>query len=433
MILTVALLLGGCETANEADEVPENAILIGTALPFSGPRASTGINLEKALMLAVEDVNRAGGINGRPFHLKVRDSNSGSARGLRELRRLVEDDNVSYIIGPEEDSLALSMVGDVKREDVLQLLPSFTSPSITDSGSKGAWVRLVPSALTMGCALATKVIDDGVQTTRTFAARDDYHLELATVFSSALPALGGRAFPTITVSSSETSYKKAISQINRFEADATLMLAYPGTAATIIKEMARSEQVRWYFSPMLRDDALRWNIPKGAVTESVGVSPSFSSNAECTTTEGLGGAAGANPVLECEADAAERFADYYADRWEGTEPLKAAHFYYDAVIMLALALEEALAAGETDPSPQDLLPYITEKSEDEERVAWDSLEEGLDLAEDGLSVHYVGAAGEYEFNKRGQNIRAVVDTWVIDGDHQFADRESVVCRLTNNL
>lgn len=404
--------------------MPAEAIRIGAVLPFSGPFASTGIHLERALMLAVEDVNRAGGVDGRMLHLEVKDSNSGSARGLAAARELLE--NVSYFVGPEEDHMALGLVGDVKRLDRFHLQPAFTSPTITESGSKGAWLRLVPSAVAMGCALATKAVADGVVSTRTIAARDDYHLELASVFSSTFSSLDGRAYPTVTVSSGESSYKKAISQVNRFDAEATLMLAYPGTAATIIKEMSRTQHVRWYLSPLLRDDALLANVPEGILDESVGVSPSLASDEECGRDEGLGGESN---HVDCAADAAARFARYYSERWGVAEPLSATHFYYDAIILLALALEQAAADGLSDPKPQALLPYLTDSSGGTERVAWDSLDEGLALARRGERLQYDGAAGEYTFSRRGHNLRAVVDTWVVDGQHRFRERESVVCRL----
>ena len=425
---TFVLSLVACSEQATPDPVPADAIRIGAVLPFSGPLASTGIHLERALMLAVEDVNRAGGVDGRPLHLVVKDSNSGSDRGLAEAKKLLEE--VSYFVGPEEDHMALDLVGDVKRFDRLHLQPGFTSPTITESGSKGAWLRLVPSAVTMGCALATKAIDDGIASTRTIAARDDYHLELATVFSSAFSNLEGRAFPTVTVASGESSYKKAISQVQRFDADATLMLAYPGTAATIIKEMSRTEDVRWYLSPLLRDDALLANVPEGILEDSVGVSPTFASNAECGADAGLGGMGGDTGAVNCEAGGADRFARHYAERWDVETPLGAAHFYYDAIILLALGLEEAAAAGKHQPRPQELLPYLVELSSGDETVAWDSLDEGLALARDGVDIHYLGAAGEYSFNRRGHNMRALVDTWVIDGEHRFRERESVVCRLS---
>lgn len=431
LALVVVSALSGCEEPVTDDPVPENAIRIGAALPFSGAQASTGIHLERALMLAVQDVNDAGGVMGRPLYLKVRDSNSGSDRGAEQLRKLIEEDDVDYLIGPQEHNLALSVVSAIKRNDILHLLPSFTSPTISDSGSRGAWVRLAPSAPMMGCALATKAVQDGIKTTRTLAARDDYHLEMAAIFSSSLAKLGGRAFPTVTVASDESSYGRAISQINRYDADVTLMLAYPATGATIIKEMARAAEVRWYFSPMLRDEALLWNLPNGVLDKATGVSPSFSGNSDCTIQTGAGGAGAEAYGADCTAQAAERFAEYYAENWQGQVPLKAAHYYYDAVLMLSLALTRAQAEGNDDPRPQELLPYLVDQAEQSESIAWDSLAEGLELARKGIGSRYFGAAGEYEFNSRGSNVRTIVDTWIVSEQGQFVDRQSVICGLSS--
>lgn len=429
--LAMGSAVSACEGPTEDDPVPADAIRIGAALPFSGSQASTGIHLERALMLAVRDVNRAGGVMGRPLYLKVRDSNSGSSRGAEQLKKLIEEDDVAYLIGPQEHNLALSVVSTVKRNDILHILPSFTSPTISDSGSRGAWVRLAPSAPMMGCALATKAIQDGIKTTRTIAARDDYHLEMAAIFSSSLAKLGGRAYPTVTVASDESSYGRAINQINRYDADVTMMLAYPGTAATIIKEMARSAEVRWYFSPMLRDEALLWNLPSGVLDKAAGVSPSFSSNSDCSFVEGEGGASGDAVAADCKAHASSRFAEYYAENWREQAPLKAAHYYYDAVVMLSLALTRAEAEGKAEPRPQELLPYLVDQATQTEAIAWDSLAEGLELAQKGIGARYFGAAGEYEFNSRGSNVRTIVDTWVVSKQGQFVDRQSVVCGLSS--
>ncbi len=378
-------------------------------------------------MLAVDDVNAAGGVDGRMLQLEVRDSNSGSERGFSELERLLVDDGVSYLIGPEEYQMSLDVVGAVKRNDVLHIMPGFTSPTITDSGRKGAWLRLAPSAYLMGCALATKAVQNGVERMRTIAAGDDYHLELASVFSSAFSTFDGRAFPTISVRSDQSSYTRDIARLNRYDADATQVLAYPGTAATIVREMSRSADVVWYFSPLARDEALLLNVPEGVLEDAIGVSPSLTSNVECDTGEGVD--AEEASVLLCEGDAAERFARYYAEEWGVESTTAAAHYYYDAVIMLALRLEQAAADGLHDPTPQELLPYFIERSEEAERVAWDSLEEGLQHARLGEQLVYLGAAGEYEFNRRGQNTRAIIDTWVVNDKHRFAARESVVCQI----
>lgn len=447
-LLLSGILVFSCGDSAEPGPIIEEPIIVGAALPFSGPRASTGIQLERALMLAVEDVNRLGGVQGRPLQLIVRDSNSGSERGLTTIRSLLENDEVKYLIGPEEDELSVQLVRDIKANDVMQIIPAVTAPEISDSGSNGAWLRLTPSAYVMGCALATKAAADQVESTRTIAARDDYHLELSAAFASAFGTLGGSALPTVSVKDGEFSYEKAVRQINRFEADATLMLTYPATAATIIKEMGRSgQETRWYFSPMLRDDALLWNLPKGALTDAVGFSPTLSTDEECDYVAPTLSNGGAPPVqgddgrwvypdggfqlelqtdIECSSNTASRFVAHYSERW-GQLPLKSAHFYYDAVILLALGLEVAEAEGVHQPRPRELLEFIAEDKEGAKEVPWDQLEEALERAENREPLRYVGAAGEYMFDDRGQNIRTIIDTWVVNGEHRFVERESVAC------
>src|SRR3954462_4925815 len=98
-IAACALLSGACGPADTEDQ---DGIPVGVLLPFTGTEAALGRNLEQALLLAVKDVNDAGGVGGQKLRLVTRDSNSGSKRGLDQLLQLLYADKVHYLIGPEE-------------------------------------------------------------------------------------------------------------------------------------------------------------------------------------------------------------------------------------------------------------------------------------------------------------------------------------------
>ena len=98
------VLAAGC-AAEATRGPPPNAIVIGAALPFSGPLSTTGVQLERALRLAIEDVNAAGGVNGRPLYLKVRDTNSGSERGLNALLDLSQSALSQHLAVLREEGL----------------------------------------------------------------------------------------------------------------------------------------------------------------------------------------------------------------------------------------------------------------------------------------------------------------------------------------
>src|SRR5262245_58722307 len=99
------MLLTACD---DPTSTPPDSIAVGAALPFTGPEAASGRNLEQAMLLAIEDVNRAGGVSGRPLRLISRDSNSGSQRGFDDVLDLLYNEQVRYLIGPEETELSTS-------------------------------------------------------------------------------------------------------------------------------------------------------------------------------------------------------------------------------------------------------------------------------------------------------------------------------------
>lgn len=82
--LVIAALLYG-PTARAADE-----IVIGAALPITGPFAGSGLQTYQGLQLAEHDINAAGGINGKKIRFEVQDtqaSNSVAINGFLKLDR----------------------------------------------------------------------------------------------------------------------------------------------------------------------------------------------------------------------------------------------------------------------------------------------------------------------------------------------------------
>src|SRR5690606_31613955 len=137
----------------EEPEADRDAVVIGTALPFTGEEATIARNLEQAMLLAVEDVKKS--VVAAPrLRLEIRDSRSGASRGLDGLLELLYEEHVKYLIGPEENELADEIVPDIKGLDVFNLLPGYASPKIERVGRKAAWLRLSPSHLGWGCGIA---------------------------------------------------------------------------------------------------------------------------------------------------------------------------------------------------------------------------------------------------------------------------------------
>ncbi|WP_437782494.1 ABC transporter substrate-binding protein [Sorangium sp. So ce1097] len=405
---------------------PEGAVVLGALLPFSGSESAVGRNLEQAMLLAVDDVNAAGGLDGTPFDLRSRDSHSSFERGLYQILALLYTDEVDYLIGPEENDLAREIATDVKALDVFHMLPGYAAPSIARSETRGGWMRLAPTPFDVGCALAQIAVRGKVESVNSLAARDDYHVNVSSEFTTQFVALGGRVLPSVTFASGEPTYETKIE--SAFDADAgrTLLAAYPATASTIVTEWTVSGRPgTWLLGPALRSDVLLTNIPAGSLDTYLGISPSLSLRSECRMT------GEAQEAADCTTENAAAFIGHFARRWDGEAPLPAAHFYYDGVVLIAMGLVYAQATGRELPLPGHELKQVIRElnSPDNEVASWRDLKSAMEKLRAGTRLRYAGAAAEYEFDGYGANLHYFMQRWTID-HHAFADLDSVpvTCR-----
>ena len=199
-----------------------------------------GRNFEQAMLLAIEDVNNAGGIDGVPLSLDTRDSNSGSERGLNDLLSLIYNDGVQYLIGPDENELANDIVSDIKSLNILNILPGYAATSTARVSSSGAWMRLAPSPGAVGCALAGHAVEDGAAQVNTLASPEDYNASLATYFTASFSHFIGtsNAIPSVGLQTGQSSYTDALLKVFSYGATKTLLVAYPETAAAVVTEAA---------------------------------------------------------------------------------------------------------------------------------------------------------------------------------------------------
>ncbi len=417
LLAALCALLGTACASDEPDSTDAD-IAVGALLPFTGKEAALGRNLEQALLLAVADVNAAGGINGQHLRLITRDSNSGSARGLEQLLELLYNDQVSYLVGPEETELAQDIVPDIKGLNVLELLPGYAAPSIEHPGTRGAWMRLAPSTDAFACAMGKQAIRDGAKSVNALVTADDYSPALASDFTSRFGSLGGKTLPSVSAPVGASSYVRQVDQVINYGADLTLLMAPPESASTITTEWTiGGRRGAWYLSPLLHADGFLENIPFGTLNGAQGLSPSSSLASECTQADG--------DSLNCTHTNANAFADHFAAYWQGERPFPAANYYYDAIVLLALGLTKGASEEGSLPTIRDLHDDILSLGDvDAQPVRWNDLHTPLTEIRLGSDVRYVGAAAEYVFDVYGAAQHTVFDTWAI-GNDSFVDTGTV--------
>src|SRR5258708_15903030 len=81
-----ALLLAACGTSS--NNSPTSPISVGITGPFSGPYADPGSAIRNAGQLAIDDINAAGGINGRKLQAVPQDDRLRGPTGMHAAQTL---------------------------------------------------------------------------------------------------------------------------------------------------------------------------------------------------------------------------------------------------------------------------------------------------------------------------------------------------------
>ncbi len=128
----IVVLLGAFLIISKGPEVAtENPIKIGAVLSLTGPAAPFGEINREALLLAEEEINKKGGIDGRMVEIYIEDDETSGAKAATAFQKLVDVENVDVVIGGVWDFLAQSIMPLAESRGVVFITPSnFLIPEV---------------------------------------------------------------------------------------------------------------------------------------------------------------------------------------------------------------------------------------------------------------------------------------------------------------
>jgi branched-chain amino acid transport system substrate-binding protein len=137
----------------------DTPVKIGMVDPFTGVYAAIAEGERVGAQLAAEQINKNGGILGRPLELLIEDSANDVGIGVQKTRKLIERDQVSFIIGDVNSGIAIAMAQVTSEKKVLHIVSGGHTDAIT--GSSCSWnVYRVCNSTTMGAsAIASTLIE----------------------------------------------------------------------------------------------------------------------------------------------------------------------------------------------------------------------------------------------------------------------------------
>jgi branched-chain amino acid transport system substrate-binding protein len=323
--LAAAFLLTGCNKqgggpAAGGEGGTGTPIKIGEFASLTGKEATFGISSHEGTLMAIEEINAAGGVLGRKLELLTEDTQSKPGEPATVVNKLISRDGVVAMLGEVASSRSLEAAPLCQQGRVPMVSPSSTNPKVTETGDYIFRVCFIdPFQGTVMANFATKTLK--AKKIAVFTdVKSDYSKGLAKFFKEQLLKNGGQIVAELDFNGGDKDFKAQLTAIKGASPDAVFVPGYYTDAALIC---IQAKQLGLNV-PFMGGDG--WESEK--LTE-IGKD----------AVEGQYFSTHYHPDVGSEKS--KQFVANYKKRWNGKVPDALAACGYDSAIVLADAMKRA--------------------------------------------------------------------------------------------
>ena len=309
----------GCNKGGQADE-----IVIGEFASLTGKEATFGTSSHEGTMLAIEELNHAGGVLGKKLKLITEDNQSKAGESATVVNKLISKDGAVAILGEVASSRSLEAAPICQSNSIPMISPSSTNPKVTETGNFIFRVCFIdPFQGTVMANFATKTLKAKNVAVLT-DVKSDYSKGLGKYFKEGFTKAGGRIASELDFNGGDKDFKGQLTTIKGTNPDAVFVPGYYTDVALIcIQAKEIGLTVPFFGGDGWESDTLI-KLGKEAVEDNF-----FSTHY----------------APDVATDLSKKFVTEYAKRFNGKQPDAMAALGYDSAMILADAIKRA---GTTD-------------------------------------------------------------------------------------
>ena len=313
----VSEALAAQPAASTVIPAPVGPFVIGVMESLTGLGETYGNVSVQAKLLAVSEINAAGGINGRPLKLIIEDSKCNARDSITAYTKLTSVDGVKIILGTSCSGAMLGAAPLAEKDGTIMFSGLATNPLIKDAGD--FIFRTAINDALVGVDTGNTLWSDGIRRLATITEATEYAEGVRRETASRFEQLGGEIVVEERYASEETDYRAAITRMIGKNPDAIHIAAQAEFAGgTIIKQLRE----------------LGWDGPIYGEIAAIGA----------TALDVAGGAAtgvkGIVPALDPGNSLANEFLDRFRERYDYTTLEWFMGSGYDDVYITAACLEQ---------------------------------------------------------------------------------------------
>lgn len=313
----------------------QKPVLIGFVASLTGSTSELGVNGRNGLLMAVEEVNAAGGVNGKAVEVVIKDDQNNPEVGLAVDRELQEA-GISFIVGHMTSNMATLSVPFVNSQDMLMINPTMSATTlfgqddhvigvISPNSDQAAVIKESMVKDSVGKRVA--VIYESQNLAYTGTVKDGIAQEIA-------PVGGQIIYEEAFLASNSTNYLDIAKRVLSTQSDSIVILASSFDAAMFCQQFYKlNNQTPIYLAAWSMNNDLL--LQGGAAVEGVTITSLID--------------------LESQAPAYMAFRDNYLKKY-GAEPTFAAVYTYEATMLLLNTVAET-----ANPNPETVKQAILQK------------------------------------------------------------------------
>ncbi len=231
-------LLGTGPAFADSTGVTDTAIKIGFVGSMTGPAAIWGSGNMAGATLAFEEANAAGGVNGRKIEFITVDDETSAPKGIAGFNRLVQSDKVFAVFGPSSSAVGVPMKTVMANSGVPVLIPSFSSPLMTEPMIKNIFRVGTLNDRMQGRGIVNYIVNTAkFKKIAILRQSDEYGATGAASIAERLKELNLTPVANEVFNAGDTDFTSQVLRVRSANPEAIVVYGYPAASAIITRQL----------------------------------------------------------------------------------------------------------------------------------------------------------------------------------------------------
>ena len=213
-------------------------IKIGVVLPLSGHTSNYGTEALKGINLAVENINKTGGIRRNKLKLIVKDNAGDPATTSQVVSEMIDDQKAMVIIGPVTSTNSAVAAAVAQQASTPLILPFATNPYVTEIGEYITRICFTDPVQSKALAEFSKTHLHSNKIAVVFEKGSSYSEKLSDFYVMRLKDIGGNVAFVEGFDSDKGNLRDVISRASQVKPDLIFAPVYYPEAAIIVNYIA---------------------------------------------------------------------------------------------------------------------------------------------------------------------------------------------------